>query len=120
MRKLLKPTRRLFRIACLFSMVALVLASVKAVAQSNRLQTSRAVVDKHSSLVVNARPGRQSVMIYGTEATKVFCGSADVTETSGLQLPAELWHGITFDTSDEVWCIAPTSRTIVAAIEVFR
>ena len=30
------------------------------------------IVCSHASLVVNARPGRTSVTIYGSEATKVF------------------------------------------------
>jgi hypothetical protein len=61
-----------FQVACLLSTAALVRSVAEAVAQSNRLQTRQAVVSSHASLVVNARPGRTSVTIYGSEATKAF------------------------------------------------
>ncbi len=109
-----------FRIACLLSMAVFVPGGSAAVARSNRLLTSQAVVNNHASLVVNARPNRISVTIYNTGATRVLCGSADVTATSGVPLPADLGHGITFDTSDEIYCLCPSGLATVGAAEIFR
>lgn len=91
-------------------------ASARPALRWNYLWTDQVGITDQASLVANARLGRISVTIFNIGGGDVFCGAATVTARSGIPLPAEAWHGVSFETSDAVYCINATKPSSVVGV----